>query len=170
MSNPMQTLTTQSGAIKKEILKMNEKIRDALQVKLDRNKADFLERTLTFDTTSHPFWRGMEGKCWVNIESQKITIVGWMSDMGAAINNYRLVVQYKKRAKKSGITQWIELVGFDDSGKGISKKVYGTSMAGALDAMFQIAQNGATSVNEYAAVVASLCTVHRSNLDVAYFV
>jgi hypothetical protein len=43
-------------------------------------------------------------------------------------------------------------------------------MAGALDAMFQIAQNGATSVNEYAAVVASLCTVHRSNLDVAYFV
>jgi hypothetical protein len=74
------------------------------------------------------------------------------------------VVQYKQRATKTGITQWIELIGYDDSNKEIKKKVYGTSMADALDVMLKMTLIDTQSVNTLAAAVANLCTVKRSDL------
>ena len=130
---------------------------------MNTDKAELLEKALTFDTTSHPDWRGDEGKCWVDLESGKITIVGWMSDMGSRINTYRLVVQSKQRSSKSGVTQWIELLGWSDSNQEINQKVFGTIIEDALDVMLQVVQGVNKSVTVLAASVANLCSVKRAS-------
>lgn len=129
---------------------------------MDTGKAELLEAALTFDTSDYPKWQGDVGKCWVSCEDETITVVGWRTDMGTAINSYRLVVQSKERKSKLGVKKWIELIGWDDSGKEIKKKVFGTSVNDAVDVMLQMTANGVTEVKGLAAAVANLCTVARA--------
>lgn len=129
-------------------------------------KAELLEELLTFDKTEPPNWRGDEGKCWVDLEKEELTIVGWLSDMGARVNSYRLVVQNKTRKNKSGVKSWIEVIGWNDTGTKINEKAFGSSFADAIDVLLQFVQiHGATncSAASMAKVVANLCTVKRSD-------
>nr|WP_315466148.1 hypothetical protein [uncultured Rhodoferax sp.] len=126
-------------------------------------QAELLEELLTFDKTDYPHWRGDVGKCWVDVEKEEITIVGWYSDMGAKTNSYRLIVQYKTRNNKSGAKSWIEATGWDDNGKEIKEKVFGSSFADAVDVLLQYAQEGGRGVRAMATVVANQCTVKRND-------
>jgi hypothetical protein len=83
--------------------------------------------------------------------------------MGSTVNNYRLTIQNKERQNKLGVKKWIELIGWDETGKQIKKKVFGTSLADAVDVMMQMAERGDTGVNQLAGAVENLCTVVRSD-------
>ena len=124
-------------------------------------KAELLEKLLTFDKADYPDWCGDEGNCWVDLEKEEITIVGWLSNMGSQVNSYRLVVQNKTRKNKSGVKSWIEATGWDDRGKEINRKALGSSVFDVVDVLLQYAQKGGRSVDAMAQVVANLCTAKR---------
>lgn len=128
-------------------------------------KAELLEELLTFDKTEYPDWHGNESKCWVDLEKEEITVVGWLSNMGSRVNSYRLVVQNKTRKNKSGVKSWIEATGWDDAGTKINEKAFGSSVADAVDVLLQFVQEQGTncSASSMAGVVANLCTVKRSD-------
>lgn len=105
-------------------------------------KSESLKKFLTFDTTEHPRWVGDVGKCFVDRETETVTIVGWREEMGSQVNNYRLVVRPKQNKTK----HWISLVGYTDTAKPIGLKVSGISMDEALSRMLKVAANGCFAV------------------------
>ena len=110
-------------------------------------KSESLIRILTFDTADYPSWVGDVGKC--SVDADALIIVGWRSEMGSSINNYRLVVKQKKNKKNNSIS----LVGFTDSNKPIKLKVDGISMDEALSRMLVAAENGCRSIDALARAV-----------------
>ncbi|WP_139313422.1 hypothetical protein [Rhodoferax antarcticus] len=129
---------------------------------MDVAVAKILEDALTFNNCDHPDWRGDVGKCWVDCENEIVTIVGWLSDQGSDVNNYRLVLQYKQRQVKNELIVWLDLSGFDDSGNPIEKKVLGVSIDDAIDVMIQLTEKGTDAVRTLAAAVESLSSLGRS--------
>jgi len=111
---------------------------------MDIEKVSRLQKILTFDTADYPRWAGDEGKCFVeNEEEEKITIVGWKSEMGSSTNNYRLVIQ----KKESKLKNWISLIGFTDTNKNINLKIYDIGMDDILNRILEAAESGCTSVS-----------------------
>jgi hypothetical protein len=112
---------------------------------MEMEKAELLKRILTFDTTEPPRWVGDVGKCFVDAETETVTIVGWREEMGSPINNYRLVV----KPKPDGVS----LVGYSDTSKPIKFKVLGISMDEALSRMLRAAENGSVAAAALAQTV-----------------
>ena len=107
-------------------------------------KSESLIKILTFDTADYPLWVGDVGKCYVDADT--VIIVGWRSEMGSSINNYRLVVKQKQNKKNNSIS----LVGFTDANKPIKLTVDGIGMDEALSRMLATAENGCWSVDALA--------------------
>lgn len=117
-----------------------------------------LQKILTFDTADYPSWVGDVGKCFVeNEEKETITIVGWRSEMGSPVNNYRLVIEKKENKVKN----WISLIGFTDTGKSINKKIYNIDMDSILNKLLESIESGNTSVAGLAQSLESIDPVGR---------
>ncbi len=125
---------------------------------MEQSKVEQFKKFFTFDETDYPDWKGAVGKCFVDDETEVITIVGWWSDMGSTVNNYRLVIEPKSNARKS----WISCKGFTDTGKSIGVKVDETTMDEALVRMLNFAKNENENIEALVAAIVDVNGEFRS--------